>query len=311
MDIAVTGATGLIGGALTTALRADGHRVRVVTRGSGAATGPDTVRWDPAAGTIDADGLDGVDAVVHLAGAGIGDKRWNEARKREILESRTQGTELLARTLAGLDPRPSVLVSGSAVGIYGDRGDEELTEESPHGDDFLADLVEQWEAAAAPAAEAGIRVAWARTGLVMARGGLLKPLLPLFKLCLGGRLGSGRQWMSWISIDDEVGAIRHLLDTPGLAGPYNLTAPHPVTNAEFTDTLGRVLGRPTVLPIPSLGPNLLFGKEMAALTAFVSQRVRSDKLAASGYTFRHDDLEAALRAVLDRPATGPARGEAA
>ncbi len=306
MDIAVTGATGLIGGALTAALRADGHRVRVVTRGGGGASGPNVVGWDPAAGTIDSEGLAGVDGVVHLAGAGIGDKRWNEARKREILESRTRGTGLLARTLAELDPRPSVLVSGSAVGIYGDRGDEELTEESSHGDDFLAGLVEEWEAAAQPAVDAGIRVAWARTGLVMANGGLLKPLLPLFKLGLGGRLGAGRQWMSWISIDDEVGAIRHLLDTPALAGPFNLTAPNPVTNAEFTATLGRVLGRPTVLPIPSFGPNLLFGKEMAALTAFVSQRVRNDKLAASGYTFRHDDLETALRAVLDRPATGEA-----
>jgi uncharacterized protein (TIGR01777 family) len=304
VDIAVTGATGLIGGALTAALRADGHRVRVVTRG--AATGPDTVRWDPVAGSIDAEGLAGVEAVVHLAGAGIGDKRWSEARKRELLTSRTRGTDLLARTLAGLDPRPAVLVSGSAIGYYGDRGDEELTEDSGPGGDFLADLVQQWEAAAAPAADAGIRVAYARTGLVLSgAGGLLAPLVPLFKLCLGGRLGSGRQWFSWVAIDDEVGAIRHLLDTDA-RGPFNIAAPHPVTNAEFTKALGRVLGRPTVLPIPSIGPRLLFGTEMADLTAFVSQRVLSTRLVASGYTFRYDDLEAALRHVLDRPA-----GEAA
>lgn len=303
----MTGATGLIGGALTAALRADGHRVRTVTRGGGpGAAGPDVVRWGPMGGTIDAEGLAGVDAVVHLAGAGIGDKRWNDERKRLILESRTRGTDLLARTLAGLDPRPATLVSGSAVGYYGERGDEELTEESGPGDDFLADLVQQWEAAAAPAADAGIRVAYARTGLVLSgAGGLLKPLLPLFKLGLGGRLGTGRQWFSWITIDDEVAAIRHLLDTPGLEGPFNLTAPHPVTNAEFTKTMGAVLGRPTVLPIPSFGPRLLFGKEMAELTAFVSQRVRSDKLVASGYAFRQPDLEPALRDVLDR-AAGPA-----
>lgn len=297
----MTGATGLIGGALTDALRADGHRVRTVTRG--AAAGPDVVRWDPMGGTIDADGLAGVDAVVHLAGAGIGDKRWDEQRKRLILESRTRGTDLLARTLAALDPRPATLVSGSAIGYYGDRGDDELTEGSRAGDDFLADLVQQWEAAAAPAADAGIRVAYARTGLVLSgTGGLLKPLLRLFKLGLGGRLGTGRQWFSWITIDDEVAAIRHLLDTDGLAGPFNLTAPHPVTNAEFTKTMGTVLGRPTILPIPSFGPRLLFGKEMAELTAFVSQRVRSDKLVGSGFAFAQVDLEPALRHVLSRPA---------
>jgi uncharacterized protein (TIGR01777 family) len=304
VDIAVTGATGLIGGALTAALRGDGHRVRVVTRGTGTGTGGDTVRWDPAAGTIDADALAGVEAVVHLAGAGIGDKRWTAARKREILESRTKGTDLLARTLAGLDPRPAVLVSGSAIGIYGLRGDEELTEDSSVGADFLADLVQQWEQAAAPAVEAGIRVAYARTGLVLSgSGGLLDRMLPLFRAYVGGRLGSGRQWFSWVTIDDEIGALRHLVDTDGLSGPFNITAPHPVTNADFTAALGRVLGRPTAVPVPAFGPRLLFGREMADLTVFASQRVRSDKLVAHGYTFQHDDVEAGLRAVLDRPAT--------
>lgn len=296
----MTGATGLIGGALTSALRADGHRVRVVSR---RAAGPDTVRWDPAAGAIDAEGLAGVEAVVHLAGAGIGDKRWSADRKREILESRTKGTDLLARTLAKLDPKPSVLVSGSAIGIYGLRGDEELTEESSPGSDFLANLVQQWERSAAPAADAGIRVAYARTGLVLSgSGGLLGRVLPLFRAYLGGRLGSGRQWFSWVTIDDEVGAIRHLIDTEGLSGPFNLTAPGPVTNADFTAALGRVLRRPTVVPVPTFGPRLLFGGEMADLTVFASQRVRSDKLVAHGYTFRHTEVEEGLRAVLGRPA---------
>jgi uncharacterized protein len=314
VDIAVTGATGLIGGALTAALRADGHRVRVVTRGAGRDAGPggdaDTIRWDPMADTIDAEGLAGVEAVVHLAGAGIGDKRWTPERKREILESRTRGTGLLARTLARLDPKPSVLVSGSAIGIYGLRGDEELTEESSPGTDFLADLVQQWERATGPAIDAGIRVAFARTGLVLSgSGGLLDRMLPLFRLYLGGRLGSGRQWYSWVTIDDEVDAIRHLIDTEGLSGPFNVTAPNPVTNAEFTAALGRVLGRPTLVPVPAFGPRLLFGREMADLTVFASQRVRSARLVAHGYTFQHDDVETGLRAVLDRPR--PALGEAA
>jgi uncharacterized protein (TIGR01777 family) len=297
LDIAVTGASGLIGSALTASLRADGHRVRTVSRRAG--SGPDAVRWDPAAGELDPAALAGVDAVVHLAGAAIAEGRWSDDRKRELVESRTAGTALLARTLASLEPAPAVLVSGSAIGIYGLRGDEELTEESSPGDDFLADLVQRWEAAAVPAIEAGIRTAYARTGLVMARqGGILGVVLPLFKSFLGGKLGSGKQWMSWVTIDDEVGAIRHLIDTDGLAGPYNVVAPEPVTNAEFTAALGRAVGRPTVLPVPSFGPKALFGGEKAELTIFASQRVRSDKLAASGYTFRHPDIETGLRAVL-------------
>lgn len=304
MDIAVTGASGLIGRALVTSLRHDGHRVRTVSRSAG--TGPDAVRWDPAAGTLDPQALAGVDAVVHLAGAGIGDRRWTAARKREVLESRTQGTDLLARTLAGLDPAPSVLVSGSAIGYYGLRGDEQLTEASSPGDDFLADLVQRWEAAAAPAADAGIRVAHARTGLVLSgHGGILGRLLPLFRLYLGGRLGSGEQWMSWVSIDDEVGGIRHLLDHD-ISGPVNIVAPTPVTNSEMTAALGRALHRPTVVPVPAFGPRLLFGREMADLTIFASQRVVGDRLASSGYAFRHPDLDGALAAVLDRPPEGEA-----
>jgi uncharacterized protein (TIGR01777 family) len=296
MDIAVTGATGLIGRALVTSLRRDGHRVRTVSRSAG--TGPDAVRWDPAAGTLDAEALAGVEAVVHLAGAGIGDRRWSEARKREIRESRTAGTALLARTLAQLDPRPSVLVSGSAIGVYGLRGDEQLTEASSTGDDFLADVIQRWEAAAAPATEAGIRVAYARSGLVLSgEGGLLGRLMPLFRVYLGGKLGSGDQWMSWVSIDDEVGALRHLIDHD-LSGPFNIVAPQPVTNAEMTAALGRAMHRPSLVPVPAFGPRLLFGREMADLTIFASQRVVGDRLAASGYAFRHPDVDTALAAVL-------------
>ena len=299
MDIAVTGASGLIGSALTRSLRADGHRVRAVTRS--AATGADTVHWDPAAGVLDPADLAGVDAVVHLAGAPIADKRWTEERKRELVASRVEGTGLVARTLATLDPAPSVFVCGSAIGVYGLRGDEVLTEASIPGDDFLADLVQKWEAAAFPAVDAGIRTAFVRTGLVMAKeGGILAIVLPLFKAFVGGKLGSGEQWMSWVTIDDEVGAIRHLIDTDGLAGPFNVVAPQPVTNAEFTAALGRAVGRPAVLPVPSFGPKLLFGGEKATSTIFASQRVSSDKLVASGYEFRHPDIDTGLRAVLGK-----------
>ena len=245
MDVAVTGSHGLIGTALGAALADAGHRViRVVRSG---ATSADTIAWDPAAGTIDAGAFEGIDAVVNLAGAGIGDKRWTDARKQLILESRTRGTRLLADTISVLKNGPSVLVSGSAVGYYGDRGDEELTEVSVPGDDFVAHVCTEWEAATAPATVSGIRVVNIRTGLVLARhGGVLKRLLVPFRLGLGGRTGSGTQYMSWITLDDEVAAILHTLSTPDVVGAVNLTAPNPVTNAEFAATLGRVLHRPTV-----------------------------------------------------------------
>jgi len=300
MDIAITGSSGLIGRALTAALVADGHRVvRVVRRPP--EPGEDALRWEPREGTIDRTGLEGLDAVVHLAGAGIGDRRWNEDYKREILESRTRSTALLASTLAGLERKPAVFLSGSAIGYYGDRGDEVLTETSPPGHSFLADVVVQWEAEAAPAADAGIRTALLRTGIVLSvDGGALTKLLPLFRLGLGGRMGSGRQWWSWISIADEVGAIRFLLDHD-IAGPVNLTAPGPVTNATFTKVLGRVLGRPTVLPVPAFAPKLLRGAELAQELLFASQRVEPTVLEAHGYRFVHPDLETALRELLDRP----------
>jgi uncharacterized protein len=299
MDIAVTGASGLIGTTLVEALTADGHRpVRLVRRSP--RPGEDAISWDPAAGAIDADSLEGIDAVVHLAGEGIAEKRWNPAQKARILDSRVDGTTLLATTLAGLDKRPAVLLSGSAIGYYGDRGDEELTEASPPGDIFLADVCKAWEAATATAEAAGIRVAHLRTGIVLdAHGGALAKTLPLFKLGLGGRLGSGKQWWSWISADDEVGAIRFLLHAD-VSGPVNLTAPQPVTNAEFTKVLGQVLGRPTLLPVPAFGPKVLLGGELAEQLLFTSARVLPMALTDAGYQFATPDLESGLRKVLGR-----------
>jgi uncharacterized protein (TIGR01777 family) len=297
MRIAVSGSSGLIGSALVDRLRASGHDVlRLVRSGP---SGEDRIAWSPADGTIDAEGLEGVDAVVHLAGAGIADKRWSDQRKQLILESRTTSTELLARTLAGLDAPPAVFVSSSAIGIYGDRGDEELTEASEIGEGFLADVCRAWEAAADPAREAGIRVVHPRTGLVLStEGGALAKQLPLFKAGLGGKLGSGDQWWSWISMADEVGALAWLLDAD-VDGPVNLTGPAPVTNAEFTDVLGDVLGRPTFMPIPRFGPKLLLGGELAEELLYTSARVQPSRLEQAGYTFAHPTLEDALRAELD------------
>ncbi len=297
MQVAITGASGLIGTALARSLRAAGHAVRpVVRRGS---DDPGAVRWDPAAGTIDADGLAGVDAVVHLAGAGIGDKRWNPGRKREILESRTRGTDLIARTLAGMATPPAVFVSGSAVGYYGNPGDEVVTEQSPAGDDFVAGVVQAWEAAAQPAIDAGIRTVFLRTAPVLARGGGILPRMTLpFRLFVGGRLGSGRQWMSWITLDDEVDAIRFVLDHDDISGPVNLTAPEPVTNADMSSAIGRALHRPSAIPVPAFAPRLVLGREMADSLLFVSQRVRPAALLEAGFPFRHPRVSEALEATL-------------
>jgi len=302
MDVAITGSTGLIGTALVERLGAMGHRTVRVVRGD-ASPGRDVVRWDPAAGTIDAAGLEGLDAVVHLAGAGIGDKRWTDERKRLILDSRVQGTTLLARTLAGLERKPPVLVSGSAVGYYGAHGDEPLTEDAPPGDDFAAGVCTQWEAATTPAADASIRVVRIRTGIVLAKhGGALARMVLPFSLGLGGRIKSGRQYMSWIALDDEVGAIVHTITHPELDGPANLTAPNPVTNAEFTKALGAVLRRPTVLPTPLLPLKAVYGRELVQHLLVEGQRVIPAKLEATGFEHRHPELEGALRAVLDKPA---------
>lgn len=300
MDVAITGASGLIGTALVEALRAAGHRpVRLVRRPAG---GADEIAWDPSAGTIDAASLEGIGAVVHLAGAGIGDKRWSDERKEEIRASRVDGTHLLATTLAGLNAPPAVLLSGSAVGYYGPTGDEELDETSPAGSGYLADVTVAWEGAAQPAIDAGIRTAFLRTGIVLSpAGGALKKQLPIFKSGLGGRFGKGRAWQSWISIDDEVGAIRFLLDAD-VSGPVNLTAPNPVTNAEFATTLGSVLRRPTALPIPAFGPKLLLGGELAEALLFTGQRVLPRVLLDAGYQFTDTHLEGALRRLLGKPA---------
>ncbi|CAN5411002.1 TIGR01777 family oxidoreductase [soil metagenome] len=296
----MTGSGGLIGSALVRSLQEAGHRVRKLVRRP--PQGPDELRWDPQAGTIDRAGLAGVEAVVNLAGEGVAEKRWTAEQKQRIRESRTQGTTTLATALAELDPKPSVLLNASAVGFYGDRGDEVLTEASAGGTGFLADVVRDWEAATRPAVGAGIRSTMFRTGIVLASdGGALKLQLPLFRLGLGGRLGPGTQWMPWISLEDEVGAIVHLL-TADVEGPVNLSAPEPVTNAEFTRVLGRVLGRPAVLPVPRFAPKLLLGGQLVEEVVLSSARMLPERLLASGYGFRHRDLESALRAVLDKPA---------
>jgi len=299
MDIAITGSTGLIGEALRASLLADGHRVvRVVRR---AASGPDEISWDPTAGRLDPADLAGLDAVVHLAGEGIAEKRWTDAQKQRILSSRTEGTGLVARVMAGCGADgPRVLVSGSAIGWYSDRGDEELTEASAPGTGFLADVCRQWEAAADPARQAGVRVAHARTGIVLdPDGGVLAKQLPLFRVGLGGRIGNGRQYMSWITIEDEVAALRFLVDHD-VEGPVNLTAPHPVTNRAFTEALGSALHRPTVVPVPGFGPKLLFGGELVDELLLASQRVLPHRLQEAGFTFARPELGPALDALLHR-----------
>jgi uncharacterized protein len=297
MRVAITGATGLLGRALTSSLEDDGHTVHRVTRSAAKASDGDVV-WDPDQGLLDADALDGVDAVVHLAGEPIGASRWTDATKRAIRDSRVRGTDLVARTLAGLDRPPRVLLSGSAVGFYGDRGDERLDESSTPGDDFLAEVVRAWEDAAQPAADAGIRVVHPRTGVVIAKDGPLIDKIELpFRLGVGGRVGNGRQYVPWIALEDEIRALRFLLDTDDLAGPVNLTAPEPVTNAELTRALGEVLRRPTVLPIPPFAIRALYG-EMGESLATVSQRVVPTRLLDAGFTFVHPQLRTALAVAL-------------
>jgi uncharacterized protein (TIGR01777 family) len=294
VQIAITGSTGLIGKALVRALRDEGLTViRLVRR---PATAEDEIRWDPF-GEVDSASLEGVDAVVHLAGAGIGDHRWTETYKREVRDSRVEGTRTLSRALARLDRRPAVFVSGSAVGFYGDTGDLAVDESAAAGEGFLAELCADWEAAAQPAVDAGIRVVHPRTGVVLSReGGLLAKTLPLFRFGLGGRLGSGRQWMSWISIADHVAALRFLIND-GLQGPVNLTAPEPVTNAAFTAAVGRALHRPAPFIVPAPALRLALG-EFADEGALVSQRVLPDRLTKAGFTFSHPDIDTALADVL-------------
>lgn len=299
MDIAVTGSNGLIGSALVASLRADGHRVVPVVRSG---DGADAVRWDPTAGTIDRAGLEGLDAVVHLAGEGIASGPWTEAQRARIHDSRSVGTALLCEALAGLDRPPAVLVSGSAIGYYGDRGDEVLTESSSSGTDFLAEVCRDWEAPTEAAAGAGIRVATIRTGIVLsASGGALAKQLLVYRLGLGAKAGRGTQWMSWISLRDEVAAIRHAIDHDVVSGPVNLTAPAPVTNAEFTDAVGDALHRPTFLTIPRFARRAPFGiGPLVDSLLFVSQRVRPAVLEQTGFAFADPELGPALSTLLQR-----------
>ncbi len=301
MRVAITGSSGLIGRALAGALGADGQQVlRFVRSGT---PGPGTATWDPPAGRIDVTALETADAVVHLAGKSIGAARWTVKEKRELVDSRVASTRLLATTMAGLDRGPRVLVCASGIGYYGDRGDEVLTETSPPGSGFLAGLSVAWEAAADPARAAGLRVVHVRTGLVQTpQGGTLARLLPLFRLGLGSRFGSGGQWWSWITLDDVVGIYRHALATPTLAGPVNAVAPNPVTNAEYTAALARVVGRPRLVPfVPRFGPRLVLG-EMADELVFYSARVQPAAALVAGYRFRWPELTPALRHLLGHPA---------
>jgi uncharacterized protein (TIGR01777 family) len=292
--VAVTGASGFLGSALVRSLRAAGHEVRTVGRSAAS-----DVRWDPTHGAIDAPSLEGSEAIVHLAGANIA-QRWTTEHRREILESRVRGTRLIAEACASLQRPPEVLLCASAIGFYGSRGDEWLDESSAAGDDFLAQVVGAWESAAEPARRAGIRVVHLRTGIVLhPEGGALRKMLPPFSLGVGGRLGTGRQWMSWVSREDTIAAIRHAMQSPALHGPVNVVAPEPVTNATFTSTLARVLRRPAMVPVPALALRAVYGA-MARGTILASQRVRARALAASGFVFRHRTLAAALRAELGR-----------
>jgi uncharacterized protein (TIGR01777 family) len=296
VKVVVTGASGLIGTALVSSLRSDGHDVVRLVRH--AATAPDEAHWDPAHRLLDPALLAGADAVVHLAGAGVGDKRWSEGYKKTILDSRVDSTSTIADAVAAMQTPPGVVVSASAVGYYGERGDEVLDESSSSGDGFLADVVRQWEAATAPAEQAGIRVVHARSGLVLsADAGVLGKTLPLFKVGLGGRLGNGRQWMPWIALPDEIAAIRFCIDSESVAGAVNLCSPAPVRNSEYTHALGQAVHRPTLAPVPRFALRAALAG-FADEGALVSQRVVPRRLLDAGFGFGYTDLPAAFRALL-------------
>jgi len=294
VNVLISGATGLIGNALIPELEAGGHRVTRLTRSPRSA---DDVGWDPEAGTIGGD-LEGTDAVVHLAGESIAEGRWTQEKKRRILESRRNGTRLLSEAIAALPTPPSVMISTSADGYYGDRGNELLTEESGPGSGFLAEVCMEWEAAADPAREAGIRVVHPRTGIVLSpKGGALGKTLPIFRLGLGGKIGSGRQYWSWVSLDDVVGSYVYALENEAVSGPVNVCSPNPLTNAEYTKVLGRVLNRPTVFPVPATAARVALGGVVDELL-LASKRMVPAGLEEAGYRFRHPDLEGALRHLL-------------
>ena len=303
MKIAVSGATGLIGSALVERLTHDGHEVLPLVRRA-PSPAERAIAWDPARGTIERNALEGCDAVVNLAGESVLG-HWTAAKKQRIRQSRVGGTRLLSEAIAGLERPPRVLLAASAVGYYGDRGAAELTEQSPSGDDFLAQVARDWESATGPAARAGVRVANLRFGVVLARaGGALAKMLPAFRLGLGGPIGSGAQYFSWIALDDVVGAILYAVATKSLSGPVNVTAPHPVTQLEFVRTLGRVLRRPAVLRVPTLALRLVFGREAATMMES-GQRVIPARLLAAGYHFRFTEVEPALRHLLAAPPSAP------
>jgi hypothetical protein len=300
MHVVVTGSRGLVGSALIPFLTTGGHRVTRLVRG--AAAGPDEAIWDPGKGLTEPLRVDGVDAVVHLAGENIAAGRWTPARKAEIRRSRVEGTRSLCDALIRLPQPPKVLVTASAIGFYGDRGAQALTEESEPGKGFLSDVCREWEAATEPASRGGIRVVNLRFGMILsAAGGALRKMLLPFTLGMGGRVGSGEQFTSWIALDDAIGAIHHALCEESVRGPVNAVAPAPVSNAEFTRTLARVLRRPALVPLPAFAARLLFG-EMADALLLGGARVMPARLQASGYRFRFPDLESALRHLLGRHA---------
>jgi len=291
MKVAVTGSTGLVGSALIPLLESAGHEVVRLRR---------PAQWDPETGAADPSAFGGVDAVVHLAGENIAGGRWTAARKERILNSRVKGTKLIAETLGNLPQPPQVLVSASAIGYYGDRGSELLREQSPPGTGFLPDVCRQWEAATDAATRKGIRVVHLRTGIVLSgKGGALRKMLLPFKLGVGGKIGSGEQYWSWISIDDHCAAILHCIQASSLHGPVNSVSPSPVTNLEFTKALGRVLGRPVIFPLPAFAARLVLG-EMSDPLLLASARIEPSKLMASRFIFRHKDPEPALRYVLSK-----------
>lgn len=303
MNVLISGATGLIGSAVVEALREGGHHVGRLVR-PGAPLGPGDVAWDPASGLLDPAGLEGRDAVVHLSGHSIA-TRWTHDVKRLIRDSRVESTGLLCRVLASLPHPPAVLACASAIGFYGNRGDEVLTEDSPPGAGFLADVCRDWEAATQPADQAGVRVVNLRFGVVLSPvGGALKEMLRAFRMGMGGRVGDGNQYWSWIALADAARAVAHVLENNALRGPVNVTAPHPATNHEFTEALGAVLHRPTLLPAPAFALRLALG-EMADALLLSSTRAEPRKLTAAGFAFQHPDLREALEHLLPGATTPP------
>lgn len=296
MRILISGSHGLVGEALIRALETGGHDIYRLVRH--APNSESEIEWSPDRYSIAISRIEGFDAVYHLAGESIASGRWNDEKKKKIRESRTKGTKLLSDALANLAQPPKTLISASAIGYYGDRGDELLSETSPPGKDFLADVCVEWEKATEHAQEKGVRVVNTRFGIILDKeGGALAKMLPPFRMGIGGRIGDGKQWMSWIALDDVIGALQFALTNDGLSGPVNFVAPNPVTNAEFTKALGRALSRPTFFPIPEFGVRLAFG-EMADALLLSSQRVEPAKLAVSTYQFAYSNLESALRSVL-------------